>query len=318
MTSASSLERLRGARIVGWGTALPDKTVTNEDLSATMDTSDEWITERTGIKERRIGGTTCGLATEAGRAALKSAGVDPSEIDLVILATTTPDKTVPATASSVQHELGVQCGAFDLNAACSGFVYGLVAAHGFIGAGANKVLVIGAETLSRIVDWEDRGTAILFADGAGAVVLEAVEGRGQLLGWDLSSDGALESLLYADVGGYMKMDGREVFRRAVRVMVDSAQKSLTQAGVTVDDLALVGPHQANIRIIEAAATRLGVSMDRFATVLHRTGNTSSASIPLALVDAIDAGRVHDGDLLLLVGFGAGMTSASAVIRWGAR
>ena len=318
MTSASSLERLRGARIVGWGTALPDKTVTNEDLSATMDTSDEWITERTGIKERRIGGTTCGLATEAGRAALKSAGVDPSEIDLVILATTTPDKTVPATASSVQHELGVQCGAFDLNAACSGFVYGLVAAHGFIGAGANKVLVIGAETLSRIVDWEDRGTAILFADGAGAVVLEAVEGRGQLLGWDLSSDGALESLLYADVGGYMKMDGREVFRRAVRVMVDSAQKSLTQAGVTVDDLALVVPHQANIRIIEAAATRLGVSMDRIATVLHRTGNTSSASIPLALVDAIDAGRVHDGDLLLLVGFGAGMTSASAVIRWGAR
>ncbi len=318
MTSASSLERLRGARIVGWGTALPDKTVTNEDLSATMDTSDEWITERTGIKERRIGGTTCGLATEAGRAALKNAGIDPSEIDLVILATTTPDRTVPATASSVQHELGVQCGAFDLNAACSGFVYGLVAAHGFIGAGANKVLVIGAETLSRIVDWEDRGTAILFADGAGAVVLEAVEGRGQLLGWDLSSDGSLEPLLYADVGGYMKMDGREVFRRAVRVMVDSAQKSLTQAGVTVDDLALVVPHQANIRIIEAAATRLGVSMDRMVTVLHRTGNTSSASIPLALVDAIDAGRVHDGDLLLLVGFGAGMTSASAVIRWGAR
>ena len=317
MTSGSSLERLRGARIVGWGTALPDKTVTNEDLSATMDTSDEWITERTGIKERRIGGTTCGLATEAGRAALENAGVDPSEIDLLILATTTPDQTVPATASSVQHELGVHCGAFDLNAACSGFVYGLVAAHGFIGAGANKVLVIGAETLSRIVDWEDRGTAILFADGAGAVVVEATDGRGQLLGWDLSSDGSLQPLLYADVGGYMKMDGREVFRRAVRVMVDSAQKSLTQADVTVDDLALVVPHQANIRIIEAAATRLGVPMDKFETVLHRTGNTSSASIPLALVDAIDAGRVHDGDLLLLVGFGAGMTSASAVIKWGA-
>jgi 3-oxoacyl-[acyl-carrier-protein] synthase III len=317
MMSGSSLERLRGARIVGWGTALPDKTVTNEDLSATMDTSDEWITERTGIKERRIGGTTCGLATEAGRAALENAGIDPSEIDLLILATTTPDQTVPATASSVQHELGVQCGAFDLNAACSGFVYGLVAAHGFIGAGADKVLVIGAETLSRIVDWEDRGTAILFADGAGAVVVEATEGRGELLGWDLSSDGALQPLLYADVGGYMKMDGREVFRRAVRVMVDSAQKSLAQAGVTVDDLALVVPHQANIRIIEAAATRLGMPIDKFATVLHRTGNTSSASIPLALVDAIDAGRVHNGDLLLLVGFGAGMTSASAVIRWGA-
>ncbi len=317
MTEASVLARLRGARITGWGTALPDKTVTNVDLAATMDTSDDWITERTGIKERRVGGTTCGLAVEAGRAAIESARLSTGDIDLLILATTTPDQTVPATASSVQHELGVQCGAFDLNAACSGFVYALIAAHGFIGAGSNKILVIGAETLSRIVDWEDRGTAILFADGAGAVVLEAVEGRGQLLGWDLQSDGSAQSLLYADVGGYMKMDGREVFRRAVRVMVDSAKRSLEQAGVTVDDLALVVPHQANIRIIEAAATRLGVPMDKISTVLHRTGNTSSASIPLALVDAIDHGRVHDGDLVLLVGFGAGMTSASAVIRWGA-
>jgi len=314
---AAPLERLRGARITGWGTALPDKTVTNDDLAATMDTSDEWIVERTGIKERRIGGTTCGLAVEAARAAMNSAGVGADEIDLLILATTTPDQTVPATAPSVQHELGVRCGAFDLNAACSGFVYALIAAHGFIGAGSNKVLVIGAETLSRIVDWEDRGTAILFADGAGAVVLEAVEGRGQLLGWDLASDGSAQPLLYADVGGYMKMDGREVFRRAVRVMVDSANTSLAQAGVSIDDLALVVPHQANIRIIEAAATRLGVPMEKMATVLHRTGNTSSASIPLALVDAIEHGRVHDGDLILLVGFGAGMTSASAVLRWGA-
>jgi 3-oxoacyl-[acyl-carrier-protein] synthase III len=317
MTTPSVLARLRGGRITGWGTALPDKTVTNHDLSATMDTSDAWITERTGIKERRVGGTTCGLAVEAGRAAIESAGLSTSDIDLVILATTTPDQTVPATASSVQHELGVQCGAFDLNAACSGFVYALIAAHGFIGAGSNKILVIGAETLSRIVDWEDRGTAILFADGAGAVVLEAVEGPGQLLGWDLQSDGAAQSLLYADVGGFMKMDGREVFRRAVRVMVDSAKKSLEQAGAKIDDVALVVPHQANLRIIEAAATRLGVPMDRVATVLQRTGNTSSASIPLALVDAIEQDRVHDGDLVLLVGFGAGMTSASAVIRWGA-
>ncbi len=255
MKTASALARLRGGRITGWGTALPDKTVTNDDLSATMDTSDAWITERTGIKERRVGGTTCGLAVEAGRAAIESAGLSTSDIDLVILATTTPDQTVPATASAVQHELGVQCGAFDLNAACSGFVYALITAHGFIGAGSNKILVIGAETLSRIVDWEDRGTAILFADGAGAVVLEAVEGPGQLLGWDLQSDGAAQSLLYADVGGFMKMDGREVFRRAVRVMVDSAKKSLEQAGVKVDDVALVVPHQANLRIIEAAATR---------------------------------------------------------------
>jgi 3-oxoacyl-[acyl-carrier-protein] synthase III len=310
------IEQLRGARITGWGAALPDKTVTNADLAATMDTSDEWITERTGIRERRVGGTTCGLAVEAGRAAIASAGVDLADIDLLLLATTTPDQTVPATASSVQHELGVQCGAFDVNAACSGFVYALVAAHGFIAAGANKVLVIGAETLSRITDWEDRGTAILFADGAGAVVLEATDGPGQLLGWDLGSDGGARSLLYADVGGYLKMDGREVFRRAVRVMVDSGQKSLEQAGVTIDDIALVVPHQANIRIIEAAATRLGVPMEKVAVVLQRTGNTSSASIPLALVDAVEQGRVHDGDLLLLVGFGAGMTSASAVIRWG--
>jgi 3-oxoacyl-[acyl-carrier-protein] synthase-3 len=310
------LDHLRGARITGWGTALPDKTVTNVDLAATMDTTDDWITERTGIRERRVGGTTCGLAVEAGRAAIASAGVDPAEIDLLILATTTPDQTVPATASSVQHELGVHCGAFDVNAACSGFVYGLVAAHGFIGAGANKVLVIGAETLSRITDWEDRGTAILFADGAGAVVLEATDGPGALLGWDLASDGGARSLLYADVGGYLKMDGREVFRRAVRVMVESGEASMAQAGVTIDDIAVVVPHQANIRIIEAAATRLGVSMDKVAVVLQRTGNTSSASIPLALVDAVEQGRVRDGDLLLLVGFGAGMTSASAVIRWG--
>jgi 3-oxoacyl-[acyl-carrier-protein] synthase-3 len=310
------IDQLRGARITGWGTALPDKTVTNVDLAATIDTSDDWITERTGIKERRVGGTTCGLAVEAGRAAIASAGVDLADIDLLVLATTTPDQTVPATASSVQHELGVQCGAFDVNAACSGFVYALVAAHGFIAAGANKVLVIGAETLSRITDWEDRGTAILFADGAGAVVLEATDGPGQLLGWDLASDGGARSLLYADIGGYLKMDGREVFRRAVRVMVDSGQKSIEQAGVTIDDIALVVPHQANIRIIEAAATRLGVPMDKVAVVLQRTGNTSSASIPLALVDAVEHGRVHDGDLVLLVGFGAGMTSASAVIRWG--
>ncbi len=310
------IEHLRGAHITGWGTALPDKTVTNVDLAATMDTSDEWITERTGIRERRVGGTTCGLAVDAARAAIASAGVDLADIDLLVLATTTPDQTVPATASSVQHELGVKCGAFDVNAACSGFVYALVAAHGFIAAGANKILVIGAETLSRITDWEDRGTAILFADGAGAVVLEATDGPGQLLGWDLASDGGARGLLYADVGGYLKMDGREVFRRAVRVMVDSGQKSMEQAGVTIDDIALVVPHQANIRIIEAAATRLGVSMDKVAVVLQRTGNTSSASIPLALVDAVEQGRVHDGDLLLLVGFGAGMTSASAVIRWG--
>ncbi len=176
--------------------------------------------------------------------------------------------------------------------------------------------MIGTDTLARITDWDDRNTAILFADGSGAVVLEAVDNGGQLLGWDLDADGAAERFLYAEVGGFMQMDGKEVFRRAVRIMVDSAQKSMTAAGVTADDIALVVPHQANIRIIEAACNRLGIPIERAAIVLHRTGNTSSASIPLALADALDHGRVQHGDLVLLVGFGAGMTAASAVLRWG--
>jgi 3-oxoacyl-[acyl-carrier-protein] synthase-3 len=307
---------MRGARIIGWGTALPDKTVTNADLEATLDTNDEWIIERTGIRERRVGGTTAGLAAEAATHAIERAGCERSSIDLLVLATTTPDQTVPATASTVQHTLGLSCGAFDLNAACSGFVYGLVAAHGFIGAGLDRVLVIGAETLSRITDWDDRGTAILFADGAGAVVVERVDGPGELLGWDLGSDGSLRTILYSDVGGYIQMDGKEVFRRAVRVMVDSARRAFARAGVTAADIKLCVPHQANIRIIEAANNRLGIPMERTSSVLHRTGNTSSASIPLALADAADAGRLSPGDLVLLVGFGAGMTWASAVLRWG--
>ncbi len=307
----------RGAVITGWGTALPPKTLTNNDLrDMGLDTSDEWIVERTGIRERRVGGTTAGLSAEAARQALGMSGLDPSEIDAVILATTTPDRTVPATAPTVQHELGLRCGAFDINAACSGFTYGLVLAHGLIATGAEKILVIGTDTLARITDWEDRNTAILFADGSGAVVLEAVEGKGQLLGWDLDADGSAERFLYAEIGGYLKMDGKEVFRRAVRIMVDSAQKSLASAGLTIDDIALIVPHQANTRIITAACDRLGISTDKAAIVLERTGNTSSASIPLALVDAIEHDRVHEGDLILLVGFGAGMTAASAIIRWG--
>jgi 3-oxoacyl-[acyl-carrier-protein] synthase-3 len=216
----------------------------------------------------------------------------------------------------VQDVLGARCGAFDVNAACSGFVYALVAAHGLIASGANRILVAGAETLSRITDWEDRNTAVLFADGAGAVVLEATDGPGQLLGWDLDAEGSARTILYADVGGYLQMDGKEVFRRAVRVMVESAKKSMEAAGVTADEVALMVPHQANIRIIEAACSRLGIPIEKTVNVLQRTGNTSAASIPLGLVDALDAGRVRDGDIVLLVGFGAGMTSASAVLRWG--
>jgi 3-oxoacyl-[acyl-carrier-protein] synthase-3 len=223
---------------------------------------------------------------------------------------------VPATSASVQDALGLRCGAFDVNAACSGFTYALVVAHGLLAMGGNRALVIGTDTLSRITDWTDRGTAILFADGSGAVVLEAVDGPGELLGWDIDADGSLLPLLYADIGDYIRMDGKEVFRRAVRIMVDSAEKSMKHAGVTADDIALVVPHQANIRIIEAACHRLGVPMERAATTIARTGNTSSATIPVALAESLDTGKVADGDLVLLVGFGAGMTAASAVLRWG--
>ncbi|MFM7126479.1 MAG: beta-ketoacyl-ACP synthase III [Actinomycetota bacterium] len=306
---------VRGAVITGWGSALPDKVVTNDDLSRTLDTSDAWISERSGIRERHIGGTTAELSVESGRAALAMAGVDPASIDALVLSTTTPDRCVPATSATVQNALGLRCGAFDINAACSGFVYGLAIAHGLIALGSRKILLIGTDTLSRITDWEDRNTAVLFADGSGAVVLESVEGPGQLLGWDIDADGSAENYLYAELGGFIKMEGKEVFRRAVRIMVDSAEKSLRAAGLTPADVDLVVPHQANIRIIQAACERLGVPMEKAATVLHYTGNTSSASIPLALVDAANAGRIAPGAIVLLVGFGAGMTAASALVRW---
>jgi 3-oxoacyl-[acyl-carrier-protein] synthase-3 len=305
----------RGGVITGWGTALPEKVLTNDDLSKMMDTSDEWIRERTGIHQRHVGGSTASLSVESGRRAIEMAGIDPLSIDALVLSTTTPDRTVPATSARVQHELGLSCGAFDINAACSGFVYGLATAHGLIAMGANKVLLIGTDTLSRITDWTDRNTAILFADGSGAAVIEAVEGQGEMLAWDIAADGSLEPLLYAEIGGFLHMDGKEVFRRAVRIMVDSAQKSLANAGLTIEDIALIVPHQANTRIIKAACERLGAPLEKTAIVLHRTGNTSSASIPLALFDAVDAGRLQRGDLVMMVGFGAGMTAASSIIRW---
>ena len=304
-----------GAKIIGWGTSLPAKVVTNDDLSKTMDTSDEWIRERTGIERRHVGGSTASLSIESGRKAIEMAGIDPLSIDALVLSTTTPDRTVPATSAAVQHGLGLRCGAFDVNAACSGFVYALITGHGLIAMGMRRILVIGTDTLSRITDWTDRNTAILFADGSGAAVIEATTGPGQLLGWDFDADGSLEELLYAEIGGTLHMEGKEVFRRAVRIMVDSAEKSIKAAGLTTNEISLVVPHQANIRIIEAACKRLDISMDKAAIVLHETGNTSSASIPLALFDAVDNSRVKTGDNILLVGFGAGMTAASAVIKW---
>ena len=309
-------ERTTGsARITGWGAAMPDKVVTNVDLEGTLDTSDQWIIERTGIRERRIGGTTTGLAVEASEAAMSRAGVAGGDIDLVLLCTCTPDEAMPASASAVQQALGVTGGAVDLNAACSGFVYGLVAADGFLRAGMQRVLLVGSETLSRIVDWEDRSTAILFGDGAGAVVIEQGTGPGRVLGWDLGSDGSLRHILHADVGGTIAMDGPEVFRRAVRIMVDSAERALERAGVGIDQVKLLVPHQANSRIIAAARARLGIPEDRTADILATTGNTSAASIPMALAEAADAGRLEAGDLVLLIGFGAGMSWASAVIEW---
>jgi 3-oxoacyl-[acyl-carrier-protein] synthase-3 len=302
--------------ITGWGSALPPRVLTNDELSQTLDTSDEWIRERSGIQERHIGGTTAGLSAISGAAALAMAGVDPSQIDALVLSTTTPDRCVPATSATVQHALGLSCGAFDVNAACSGFVYALTVAHGLIAMGSSKVLVIGTDTLSRITDWSDRNTAVLFADGSGAVVLEAVDGPGQMLAWDIDADGSAEESLYAELGGFIQMEGKDVFRKAVRIMVDSATKSLTAAGLTADDVDVVIPHQANIRIIQAACERLGIPMEKASTVLHYTGNTSSASIPLALVDAANAGKIKKGDTVLLVGFGAGMTAASALIVWG--
>jgi 3-oxoacyl-[acyl-carrier-protein] synthase-3 len=308
---------MRKSRIAGWGTALPEKVLTNADLEGMLDTSDAWITERSGISERRIGGSTAALATDAARDALARAGTGP-DVGLVMLATCTPDQQLPASASSVQQDLGLACGALDLNAACSGFVYGLVLAHQMVVGGMDRVVLVGAETLSRIVDWDDRATAVLFGDGAGAVVLDAAEGDDPgLLGYDLGSDGSLRHILDADIGGYIHMDGKEVFRKAVRVMIDSSRRAMAMAGVGADDITLLVPHQANIRIIESANAKLGIPLERTANVLARTGNTSSASVPLALADAADAGRLQRGDLVLLTGFGAGMTWASAVLRWDA-
>lgn len=308
-------DNVPGFALTGWGTALPEKVVTNDDLASTMDTSDQWIRERTGIARRHVGGTTASLSVASARKAIEMSGIDPARIDAVVLATTTPDRTVPATSATVQNELGLRCGAFDINAACSGFVYGLTVASGLIAIGARSVLLIGTDTLSRIVDWTDRNTAILFADGSGAAVLEATENRNDLLAWDIDADGSAESLLFCEIGGHIHMDGKEVFRRAVRIMVDSAEKSMRRAEVGIDEIALVVPHQANIRIIEAACDRLGCPMEKTAVNLHETGNTSSASIPLALFDAADRGRLSAGDLVLMVGFGAGMTAASAIMRW---
>ena len=294
---------------------VPERIVTNDELSLTLDTSDEWITERTGIRERRIGGTTKSLGVLAGARALEDAGIDAKDIDFLVLATTTPDRVIPATSALIAHELDLDCPVMDLNATCSGFVYAIRTAYGLLETGSKRVLVIGSENLSRWVDWSDRNTAILFADGAGATVLEYDPTENDILSFSLGAEGADADLLSCEHGGFMEMDGKEIYRRAVRVMVDSTQKALAMANITVDDLTLVIPHQANIRIIQAACQRLNIDMDKAVIALDRYGNTSSASIPLAIDVARSDDRVHKGDYALLTGFGAGMTWASAIVRW---
>ncbi|MDQ1375133.1 MAG: 3-oxoacyl-[acyl-carrier-protein] synthase [Actinomycetota bacterium] len=309
------------AVIAGTGMAVPDRRLTNAELEARVDTSDAWIVERTGIRERRVAGaddSTTSLAIAAGAAAIKDAGVTPDEIDLVLVATCTPDQQMPSTSAFVQDGLGLRGGALDVDAACAGFVYALVTAAAMVEAGrAGTVLVIGAETLSRVTDPDDRGTLVLFGDGAGACVIRAgSEADGGLLAFDLGCDGSVAHILEIPAGDrYIRMEGSEVFRRAVRVVVSSAEAALEGAGLTSSDVDLFVPHQANARILSAAGDRLRIPAHRTVLNLDRYGNTSAASIPIALAEAAERGRLHDGDVVLLSGFGAGMTWASAVLRW---
>jgi 3-oxoacyl-[acyl-carrier-protein] synthase-3 len=325
----------RYAHIVGWGKAIPERVLTNDELATLVDTSDEWIRQRTGIVERRIvreGESTFTLALEAAQAALDVAGLDPARIDLVIVATVTPEHALPATACLVQDALGAdKAAAFDLSAGCSGFVYGMSLAANLLIVGTyDHAVVVGAETLSRIVDWTDRGTCVLFGDGAGAVVLQATEMPGGVLSSVLGSDGSGGDLLIQPAGGsahppsaetlanrqhFVQMQGREVFRFACRIMPEAAREVLEKAQLSVEDVALFVPHQANDRILQASARGLGIPEERMFSNLSRYGNTSAASIPIALCEAIDEGRIKRDDLIVAVGFGAGLTWAAAAIRW---
>ncbi len=308
---------MTGLRISGLGVAAPERVVTNVDLEAVLDTSDEWIRTRSGITSRRWAGddeTTASLAVEAIANALKAAGRTPDEVGYLVLATCTPDQLLPHTGAAVCDALGMRCGSFDLHAACTGFVTALTVASGMLTTAPGPVVVVGVERLTQILDTADRGTAVLFADGAGAAVLEA--GDGALLGWDAGTDGSLRSILEVPAGErYIHMDGGEVFRRAVRIVVDSATVACERGGVAPADVDVLVPHQANVRIIEGACARLGIPAERTVVNLDRWGNTSAASIAIALAEADAAGRLRTGDHVLLSGFGAGMTWASALLRW---
>ncbi len=320
------------SEIIGTGISLPQNVVTNDELSKRVDTSDEWIRERTGIRERRIalpGETTSTLAVAAARAALKDAAIDAGELDLIVVATTTPDETFPATATTVQSRLGMMRGAaFDVQAVCSGFIYGLSVADNFIKAGqAKTVLLIGAETMSRLLDWTDRTTCVLFGDGAGAFVMQAREGEGTnadrgVLNTKLFSDGRLHDLLYVDGGpsltqttGHLRMKGKEVFKHAVTNISAAIEASAAEAGFGVPDIDWFVPHQANQRILDGTARKLGIPPEKVISTVAVHGNTSSASVPLALQTAVDDGRIKRGDLVLLEAMGGGFTWGAGLVRW---
>ncbi|WP_420627219.1 beta-ketoacyl-ACP synthase III [Candidatus Leptofilum sp.] len=330
---------MKYAHIVGWGSFRPDKILTNNDLSRMVDTSDEWIYTRTGIRERRIASekeTTATLAFEAAARALERADLHPSQVELIIVATSTPEYIFPSTACRVQDYLGAtRAGAFDLSAACSGFVYGLsMASQAIQTESVRNAVVIGAETMSRVLDWQDRGTCILFGDGAGAVVLKGSSIPGGVMANTLRSDGSGGNLLSLPAvyhnpmpmlgpeylhNGHKKntveMNGRQVFRFATQVIASSIEETIAKADLTIDDIALIVPHQANTRIIETAAKRLKIPAERFYMNVHAVGNTSAASIPIALCDAVHDGRLRPDDNVVFVGFGGGLTWASSVVKW---
>jgi 3-oxoacyl-[acyl-carrier-protein] synthase-3 len=330
------MESMPRLQIVGTGRYLPERIVTNTELERLVDTSDSWIRERTGIKERRISDPEMGAAdmgAEAARAALAQAGIDPEEVDLILLSTATPDRPLPSTAGDVQVRLGAKnAAAMDLIAACSGFIYALAMAEGYLATGQGDVAVIVAtEKMSSIIDWTDRSTCVLFGDGAGAVVVRrSTNGSHGMLSSFMRSDGALAELLWRPAGGALipmsqevldnrdhlvRMAGREVFRSAVRSMADAANEAIERAGLTPDDIDIVVPHQANMRIIEATARYAGIPMEKVFVNVDRYGNMSSATIPVALDEAVEEGRIEPGSRILMVAFGAGFTWASSVYQW---
>ena len=317
---------------IGCGHYLPERVVENAEFEKTLDTSDEWIRARTGIERRHFaaeGELTSDLAINAARNALASAGIEASALDAIVLATATPDQTFPSTATKLQYALGMKGGfAFDIQAVCAGFIYALSTANAMILSGqAKRVLVVGAETFSRIMDWTARGTCVLFGDGAGALVLEAQEGAGSsedrgILSTDLHSDGAYNDLLYVDGGvsstqttGVLRMQGQEVFKHAVKKLIATGETALETAGVTADDVDWIVPHQANLRIIARTAQKMGVSMDKVVQTVQDHGNTSAASIPMALSVAVGRGQINRGDLLLMEAIGGGLAWGAATLRW---